>query len=598
MTQMITASKTPRAITVIGYCLLVIVLASCSGDGSQMRAQLEELERQNRADSVMTNDSLAEHLVKYFDRHGTPNERMRAHYILGRTYADIGEAPRAVDAYLDAASQADTTAADCDYRTLSAVYSQMADVLHRQLLLSEEIEARKHSYHFAVLNGKPIIALSEKKLSASAYILLNKRDSAEMFLKEVIRQYKELGYTQEGIQASTMLMHLYIEIPEKKYDLGHLIDRYDKESNMFDEKHELHSKMRLFYYYKGKYYEGINLLDSAEFYYRKVYHPEIAFVAQNSMYKGLLNVFQKRHEADSIAKYAQLYCMVNDSSIALNDRQTTAQMAASYNYNRFQRQAFENEMKADRERFQLYYFFLITFILAIAGIYAFFRYKRKKHMEIESMKSQYAEATEKYHDNLHSINLLERTHKQVIGLIQQELHDAKDESSKYAEKYQKAQATISDINKQYEADILELKTENERFQDTIKQLKQCKDLTSFVENSKAFFESDIVKSITQNAQKSIYTISNDEWHEFLDIVGKHYPNLVSNLNALQGITHTKIRVCTLTILKLRTEDIAHLLDIFPQRVTNIKGELNKDLFGDSSARTFYSNLVQRYNIIA
>ena len=97
MKQMITPSKTPRAITVIGYCLLVIVLSSCSGDGSEMRAQLEELERQNRADSVMTNDSLAEHLVKYFDRHGTPNERMRAHYILGRTYADMGEAPRAVD---------------------------------------------------------------------------------------------------------------------------------------------------------------------------------------------------------------------------------------------------------------------------------------------------------------------------------------------------------------------------------------------------------------------------------------------------------------------------------------------------------------------
>ena len=85
---MITANKTPRAITVIGYCLLFI---------GYCPRYCEELERQNRADSVMTNDSLAEHLVKYFDRHGTPNERMRAHYILGRTYADMGEAPRAVD---------------------------------------------------------------------------------------------------------------------------------------------------------------------------------------------------------------------------------------------------------------------------------------------------------------------------------------------------------------------------------------------------------------------------------------------------------------------------------------------------------------------
>ncbi|MCR4914745.1 MAG: hypothetical protein K6A96_03225, partial [Prevotella sp.] len=59
MKQMITPSKTPRAITVIGYCLLVIVLASCSGDGSQMRAQLEELERQNREYEDFTTDSLA-----------------------------------------------------------------------------------------------------------------------------------------------------------------------------------------------------------------------------------------------------------------------------------------------------------------------------------------------------------------------------------------------------------------------------------------------------------------------------------------------------------------------------------------------------------
>ena len=172
MKQMITPSKTPRAITVIGYCLLVIVLASCSGDGSQMRAQLEELERQNREYEDFTTDSLAKELVDYFDRHGTANERLRAHYILGCVYRDLGEAPRAVDAYLDAASQADTTAADCDFRTLGCVYSQMGDVCHRQLLLSNEIEARRKSYYYGLLAGDTLGALSSMKLSASAYILI------------------------------------------------------------------------------------------------------------------------------------------------------------------------------------------------------------------------------------------------------------------------------------------------------------------------------------------------------------------------------------------------------------------------------------------
>ena len=101
------------------------MLTSC-GDGSEQRLLLEELERHNRADSLMTNDSLALSLAYWFDRHGTSNEQMRAHYILGRTYADLGETSQAILSYQDAIDRADTTARDCDYYTLCRVYSQMA----------------------------------------------------------------------------------------------------------------------------------------------------------------------------------------------------------------------------------------------------------------------------------------------------------------------------------------------------------------------------------------------------------------------------------------------------------------------------------------
>ena len=578
--------------------MMGLLLAACGESHEAMVRQLETLEQMNRADSVMTNDSLAEALTTYFDSHGTANERLRAHYILGRTYADMGEAPRAVDAYLDAADCADTTATDCDYRILSAIYSQMADVFHRQLLLSNEIEARRHAQHFASLNGKPLIALSERKLSASAYILLNKRDSAELILKEVLHQYEDYGYIQEGLQASTMLMHLYIDEPEHLSDLRQLIEKYDSESNLFDENHELPPSKRQYYYYKGRYLERIGQLDSAEYYYRNVYRPNMSFVSQNPIYQGLLGVFQKRHQADSIAKYAQLYCQANDSSIALNDQQLTARMVASYQYNRFQKQAFENEKKADRERLRLYILMTIVFLLALAGTGAFVLFKRRKHREMERLKSDYAEATKQYNENLHAIHIMEDAHKQVINIIQQELLHAKNESSKYEERYQKAQTAIGDINNQYEADILELKAENDRLQEAINHLKQCKDLSPFIENSQSFFASDIVRRISQNVEKSRYSMTEEEWNEFMVAVGKHFTTLINDLNMLEGTTPTKIRVCGLVILQLRTSDIAHLLDIFPQRVTNLKGELNKDLFGNSSARTLFSNLVQRYNILA
>ena len=336
--------------------------------------------------------------------------------------------------------------------------------------------------------------------------------------------------------------------------------------------------------------EGVGQLDSAEYYYRKVYRPNMSFVSKNPIYRGLLSVFKKRHQADSIAKYAQLYCMANDSSIALNDRQTTAQMAASYNYNRFQKQAFENEKRADRERHHFHILLIIAFLLAYAGIYAFFRYKKRKRREIESLKSEYAEVTRQYNENLHSIDVLENAHKQVVSIIQQELHNAKDKTSKY-------ESAIADINNQYEADILELKAENEKLQDTISQLKQCKDLSPFIENSQSFFASDIVKRIIQNAEKSVYSMSDDEWNEFMTTAKKYFPALVSDLNALEGITPQKIRVCFLAILPLRAQDLASFMGVPSQRISNLKSELNERLFDESTARSLYHNLAKKYNIM-
>ena len=48
--------------------LLLFLLVACD-DGRRERLQLEELERQNRAGSLLTNDSLALSLADYFNSH-------------------------------------------------------------------------------------------------------------------------------------------------------------------------------------------------------------------------------------------------------------------------------------------------------------------------------------------------------------------------------------------------------------------------------------------------------------------------------------------------------------------------------------------------
>ena len=66
------------------------------------RWQLLRLMAQNKCDTVFRSDSLQRVLTSYYDRHGTPNEQMWAHYLLGRAYFDMGEAPLAQREFLAA----------------------------------------------------------------------------------------------------------------------------------------------------------------------------------------------------------------------------------------------------------------------------------------------------------------------------------------------------------------------------------------------------------------------------------------------------------------------------------------------------------------
>ena len=134
--------------------VVAVSCALCFGVYSELRrtgrmqAALIVLQAANQADSVFTTDSLALELVRYFDHPlhvwNSANDRLMAHYLLGRCYADMGEAPRAIEEYSEAVEQADTTASDCDLHALRAVYGQMANVFHQQNLPKNGLQAQKN----------------------------------------------------------------------------------------------------------------------------------------------------------------------------------------------------------------------------------------------------------------------------------------------------------------------------------------------------------------------------------------------------------------------------------------------------------------------
>ena len=525
----------------------------------RMQYQLHRQNAVNKTSDKFTSDSLCQVLVSYFDRHGSVNERVLAHYLLGRAYTDMGEAPMAISKYQDAIDAADTTVANFNFRTLSNVYAQMADLYHYQFLLTNEIEARGKASHYAFRAHQPKWGIYNQVLSASAYILLNKKDSAEIILKSSLEQYRKHGYTQEALRYSKALMHLYTNPPQRLTEAKALIDRFEAESELFDEHHELPPLQRQYYYYKGKYYEGINKLDSAEFYYRKTRYPNMDYTAQDPMYKGLLSVFTKRHQADSIAKYARLYCMANDSSIALKDRETIAQMTATYNYSRLQKEAHENEVKAYKTLLGLIISAIIAVLALVTAFLVWKRYRRKYQQEIMQLKTEYANASYEYEENLRELQLLESAHQEN------------------------------------ESERKRLLDENVELQSRIRELQKEKAISRNLSASALFAEEPIVKRFHEIAVQPLANVKEEEWVELTDTFANSYPDLFLDLCQYCN-TPQSIRVCMLTVMGLGNNEQANLLGTTSSRISNVKLALNKALFNESSSRTLNKNLLVQYSV--
>ena len=78
-------------------CVLLLALTCCTteADRNRMRAGLDSINVRNRNGQPFTTADVQPY-VDFFDEHGTPNDRLLAHYLLGLAYYDHGEAPMAL----------------------------------------------------------------------------------------------------------------------------------------------------------------------------------------------------------------------------------------------------------------------------------------------------------------------------------------------------------------------------------------------------------------------------------------------------------------------------------------------------------------------
>jgi len=360
------------------YYLLfaIVLLAGCTG-GTERRLQLEELERQNRADSLMTNDSLARDLAQWFDRHGTPNEQMRAYYILGRTHADRGELPQALNAYNDAADRADTTATDCDYRTLSRVHAQTAQLYYSQLLPDNMICHERLAMKYTKMANDTMAYLACYVMLAEGYETKNMNDSALLILSDAYFLYKKVGADQMASKLCCSMADIYRQ--QKDYQQAEKYMReYETLSGFFDENGGVKPGKEMYYSCKGHLCLDVSDKDNAEYYFRKLLSVANNYDLEISALDGLQQFYAGYHDRDSLVKYSYLRDSI--CSIAHNDieMQKTLQVQAMYDYTRSERLAHQKEQEADQFKTTLIIVCSLSAIMILLFVIAYIRYRDEK----------------------------------------------------------------------------------------------------------------------------------------------------------------------------------------------------------------------------
>ena len=517
----------------------VVLLTGCSGDKAKMLQQLEQLEQQNRSGEAMLNDSLAESLVNYFDRHGDANERMRSRYILGRTYYCLDELPRALEMYNEAADCADTTSADCDFAKLSRVYAQSAEIYYNQVQPRTQLENLRRAQWYAQKGKDTLMSIECFALQANAYEFLNEWDSVVYVTDMASDMFKRIDRKDRSVQVlyNELLALIHLDNYDKA---GKIFYMYEKSSGFFDETNNIDKRYDIYYYIKGLYYLGVNKVDSAESLFRKELSQATDLNNRIAGCKGLQEVYSRKGIVDSIAKYANLGYILNDSAYSLSEMQNIQKFQASYNYNH-QKQLAEEKANDARNAYIAIGIIMVLFLFIAVIAWLWFRHHR---MEQQLKETQYQQTQ----------NLLEQAQSDLMEL-------------------QEKNENASDLISRKSREISELQSQIAQYQHR-QSVKDHANLEDLLDN--APITRDLAELLKANPVQSA---TQGQLRELRKLINELIPNFYEALNHPQALRPVEYEVCLLTRCHFKPAAISKLLDRDDAYISNLRKGILLKVYG-------------------
>jgi len=531
--------------------LLVVAMMGCTTEGerARMRSDLDSINSRNRNDQPFTVQDVAPY-VRFFDDHGTPNDRLLAHYLLGRAYYEHGEAPMALECYHDAVECADTTSADCDYAQLARVYGQMAEIFYYQGLYRQQLELDKQSVKYAWLGRDTLLALCNYEQESFAYKSLGMPDSAILVIKNVVLRYDEYGYPNHAAIALAAIIRPLINRGEYR-KAKECIDRYETLSGLFDVQGNIARGREIYYNLKGTYYLHTGMLDSAEYYFRKELYAGKDFNNQNAAAQDLAKLYQKQHQKDSVAKYALYAYAMSDSLYAQRNTKDVERIQSMYDYTRYQEETFREKEKT-YQRTIIIWICIAVIIIVCLVTYTIFRELSRKRKATELKYTLSLMAIAQAQHDIDSLRLSEDINKKLISEKEQIIRE----------------------------------------QETVMKSLLQRDSNSQTIADRKLKDADIYLKFEQLAFKGLHP-SHSDWEQMAQHLFLCYPGFKDFLSKHATLINDKeYKTCLLIRTGLKPTNIGAMLEVSSSYITELRTKMLLKLFGISGSSKMFDKMLR------
>ena len=511
----------------------------------RMRHLLLRSNAQNKAYVDFTSDSIGCLLVDYYTAHGTPNERMLAHYIKGCAYRDMGDQPASLRCYNDAVAAADTSRGDCNYDQLSIIYGQIARIFNQRAMPDNALQAYEYAERYAWKAKDTINVFTIWGNKSDALINQGKIKEALHIKEAAAEGFRKMGYPQYAAQVMGLCIKWYAR--QGEFDKAKAaMDVYEALSGYFTEDGDAKTGKEGYYSIKGTYFLEKGGIDSAEHYFRKLLNNK-SIKNQHLAAWGMSQLFKRLSISDSIAKYAYLGDILGDTLYCEQVAKSLQAAQSQYNYTRHLETAHRKELEAKESQVRLYRW--IAGSITAAVIFAILILLLRKQV-----RKKGEELTVANKENAQLYTQIKENSKLIFGLNEQLRKKDADIKTLVLLK-----DSTEQLARQLEMEI--------RKRDSVKAKGKAEDTR-------------IVKLFAQMAESRTEMPVADNWAELFSVMDNHFPSFTLHIKSCHSIGKNEYQVCVLTKLGFRVSDIAYLTNNSSNSITNLRSRMMTKLFGE------------------